>query len=142
MRLGRLEVAALEYHRHHPSSPPPSLKDCEYTNGVITLRDASRRVLCELVDGITTALSESMSGAVAFAVVRPFRITLRCWSCGRRFLRPSDEYDDGEVVTCTCGAGNVLPKGPLKATRASSRAASRSIALADCSGAACARTRS
>jgi hypothetical protein len=117
VRLGRLEVAALEYHRHHPASPPPSLKDCEYTNGVITLRDASRRVLCELVDGISTALSESMTGAVAFAVVPPFRIELRCWNCRRRFLRPSGEYDHGEVVTCRCGVGNVLPKDPLRASR-------------------------
>ena len=115
-RLGRLEVAALEYFRR--TKVAADLSRSEVRGGRIVLRDAAGNTLVEIVDGISCEVSSTMRGAVAFAVVPVFRIELRCWWCGRRFLRPSAEYVGGEIVQCpACASGNVLPKDPLAASK-------------------------
>ena len=116
MRLGRVEVAALEYFRRTKVAADLTLS--ESRNGCIVLRDHAGNTLIEIIDGISCEVSSTMRGAVNFASVPAFRIELRCWWCGRRFLRPSAEYVGGEIVQCpSCTSGNVLPKDPLAASR-------------------------
>ncbi|AMN47186.1 hypothetical protein ACG33_08780 [Steroidobacter denitrificans] len=115
MRLGRIEVAALEYFRRTKVSA--DLTRSELRNGCVTLRDSQGNTLIEVIEGIS-AESITIRGAVNFASVPVFRIELRCWYCERRCLRSSETFTPGEIFECPrCGSGNVVPTDPMRASR-------------------------
>lgn len=114
-RLSRLERHALAYLRRHGVAP--SVAHSEVTGGLVILRDEAGHDLVTIGEGVEVTTSRNMI-RIGHAIVRPFRIALFCWDCGRRFLRPSNEYDASEVCACPgCGVGIVIPADPLAASR-------------------------